>query len=75
MGSKNVQIDAVDTDGASDNSHDFFNSALSKRVVRKIDIWILPLLFVTYNFNFMDKTILSSAAVFGLKESTVSCDI
>ncbi|KAK2785698.1 hypothetical protein FQN53_007486 [Emmonsiellopsis sp. PD_33] len=45
-----------------------FDLELSKKVLRKIDWHILPLLFVTYNFNFMDKTILSSAAVFGLRE-------
>lgn len=48
------------------------DSALAKRVLRKIDMRLIPLLFVTYNLNFMDKTILSSASVFGLKDSTVS---
>ncbi|EEH09317.1 allantoate permease [Histoplasma capsulatum G186AR] len=43
---------------------------LAEDVVRKIDRRILPLLFVTYNFNFMDKVILSSASVFGLREDT-----
>lgn len=43
----------------------------SKRVLRKIDRTIIPLLFVTYMFNFMDKAILSSAAVFGLREDNV----
>ncbi|KAI0505407.1 major facilitator superfamily domain-containing protein [Xylaria bambusicola] len=38
------------------------------RIVRRIDAHMLPLLFVTYMFNFMDKTILSSASVFGLRE-------
>lgn len=42
------------------------------RVVKKIDRVIIPLLFVTYMLNFMDKTILSSAAVFGLREDNVS---
>ncbi|KAI5468041.1 major facilitator superfamily domain-containing protein [Mariannaea sp. PMI_226] len=37
------------------------------RVLRKIDRAIIPLLFLTYVLNFMDKTILSSAAVFGLR--------
>ncbi|KAI3337993.1 major facilitator superfamily domain-containing protein [Ustulina deusta] len=39
-------------------------------LVRRIDVRILPLLFVTYMFNFMDKTILSAAAVFGLRHDT-----
>ncbi|RWA03501.1 hypothetical protein EKO27_g11604, partial [Xylaria grammica] len=38
------------------------------RMVRRIDAHVLPLLFLTYMFNFMDKTILSSASVFGLRE-------
>ena len=45
---------------------------MAKRVLRKIDWRLLPLMFITYNFNFMDKTILSSASVFGLREDTVS---
>ncbi|KAK6580535.1 hypothetical protein PZA11_006771 [Diplocarpon coronariae] len=45
-----------------------YTQALAKRVVRKIDVRILAIMFVTYNLNFMDKTILSSAAVFGLTE-------
>ncbi|KAF2852605.1 MFS general substrate transporter [Plenodomus tracheiphilus IPT5] len=43
---------------------------LAKRILRKIDWRLVPLMFITYNFNFMDKTILSSASVFGLREDT-----
>jgi hypothetical protein len=45
--------------------------AMAKRVLRKIDMRLVPLLFVTYMLNFMDKTILSSASVFGLADDTV----
>lgn len=45
--------------------------AFAKRVLRKIDWRLIPLMFLTYNLNFMDKTILSSASVFGLREDTV----
>jgi MFS family permease len=45
-----------------------YTKALAKRVIRKIDMRILAIMFVTYNLNFMDKMILSSAAVFGLEE-------
>ena len=48
------------------------DDALAKRVIRKIDRTIVPLLFITYMFNFMDKVILSSAAVFGLRDDNVS---
>lgn len=43
----------------------------ASRVLRKIDYRLIPLLFITYNLNFMDKITLSSAAVFGLREDTV----
>ncbi|CAI7624499.1 unnamed protein product [Penicillium palitans] len=44
--------------------------AMSKRVLRKIDRRLIPLLFATYMLNFMDKTILSSASVFGMRRDT-----
>jgi len=44
---------------------------LAKRVLRKIDWRLIPLMFLTYNLNFMDKAILSSASVFGLREDNV----
>jgi hypothetical protein len=47
------------------------DQTLAKRVLRKIDRLLIPLLFTTYMFNFMDKTILSSASVFGLRKDTV----
>ncbi|KAI8624152.1 MFS general substrate transporter [Xylariaceae sp. FL1651] len=40
----------------------------ARQILRRIDWRIMPLLFLTYMFNFMDKTILSSASVFGLQE-------
>lgn len=43
----------------------------AKHVLRKIDKRLVPLMFITYMLNFMDKTILSSASVFGLKDDTV----
>lgn len=46
-------------------------AAFAKQVLRKIDMRLLPILFVTFNFNFIDKTILSSASVFGLSTDTV----
>lgn len=49
--------------------------ALAKRILRKIDWRLIPLMFITYNLNFMDKTILSSASVFGLREDNVKSPI
>ncbi|KAI1442504.1 putative allantoate permease [Annulohypoxylon stygium] len=42
----------------------------ARRILRRIDWQIMPLLFFIYALNFMDKTILSSAAVFGLRQDT-----
>ncbi|KAH8167638.1 hypothetical protein CIB48_g646 [Xylaria polymorpha] len=39
-------------------------------IISRIDKRIIPLLFATAMVNFMDKTILSSAAVFGLRKDT-----
>ncbi|KAF2801070.1 MFS general substrate transporter [Melanomma pulvis-pyrius CBS 109.77] len=54
------------TDGEASTSRNIDDEA-ARRIVRKIDYSIIPILFMTYVFNFMDKTILSSASVFGLK--------
>lgn len=40
----------------------------ARRILRRIDWRLMPLMFTIYMFNFMDKTILSSASVFGLRE-------
>ncbi|OLN86532.1 putative transporter C757.13-like protein 4 [Colletotrichum chlorophyti] len=44
------------------------DQAEEKRVLRKIDMRILPLLGICYFFYYVDKTTLSYAAIFGLKE-------
>lgn len=55
-----------------ERGRDAADAAMARGVLRKIDRAIIPLLFVTYMLNFMDKVILSSAAVFGLRDDTVS---
>lgn len=55
----------------TESSRHGVDAAMAKRVLRKIDMRLIPLLFVTYMLNFMDKTILSSASVFGLQDDTV----
>ncbi|KAF4344385.1 branchpoint-bridging [Fusarium beomiforme] len=49
---------------------DIIDDEAENKVLAKIDRTLIPLLFITYMFNFMDKVILSSAAVFGLREDT-----
>ena len=58
-------------DGASPTEVGQAERNMAKTVLQKIDRTLIPLLFVTYMFNFMDKIILSSAAVFGLREDNV----
>lgn len=55
----------------NESSRNGFDATMAKRVLRKIDMMLIPLLFITYALNFMDKTILSSASVFGLRDDTV----
>lgn len=43
------------------------DEATNKRVLRKIDLYLLPLSCMLYAFQFMDKTTSSYAAVMGLK--------
>lgn len=63
------------TDEETSFHQDGIDDEIGKRTLAKIDRAIIPLLFITYMFNFMDKVILSSAAVFGLREDTVSLSV
>ncbi|KIK68489.1 hypothetical protein GYMLUDRAFT_256207 [Collybiopsis luxurians FD-317 M1] len=50
--------------------HSSYDAALAGRILRKIDWRLMPIMFITYNFNFIDKTILSIASVFQLRTDT-----
>ncbi|EOO02303.1 putative pantothenate transporter protein [Phaeoacremonium minimum UCRPA7] len=45
--------------------------AENKRILRKIDFHLLPLMVITYTLNFMDKNALSYSANFGLIDDNV----
>ncbi|KAF4121421.1 Major Facilitator Superfamily [Geosmithia morbida] len=45
--------------------------AENKRILRKIDLHLLPLMVITYTLNFMDKNALSYSANFGLIDDHV----
>ncbi|KAI1324193.1 MFS general substrate transporter [Xylariaceae sp. FL0255] len=64
-----IMASATDTNAPAGGSGSM-DSARARLIVRRIDRRLLPLLFLIYMFNFMDKTILSSAAVFGLIDDT-----
>jgi MFS family permease len=61
MGAPKTEIPEVEIRYVNAN-----DEALAKRVLRKIDSRVLIIMIVTYGLNFMDKFILSTAAVFGL---------
>jgi len=48
-----------------------FSEAFTKRVIRKIDRRLLPILFITFILNFINKAALSSASVYGLSSDIV----
>lgn len=48
--------------------HEPYDPDEEKRLVRKIDYMILPYLAVCYAFFYIDKTTLSYAAIFGIRE-------
>ncbi|EED18074.1 MFS allantoate transporter, putative [Talaromyces stipitatus ATCC 10500] len=52
----------------SDDLHEPVSYEDEKKVLRKIDFMILPYLAVCYAFFYIDKTTLSYAAIFGIRE-------
>lgn len=51
---------------------DVASAEVARKVLKKIDRVVITIAFFCYVFNFADKIILSSAAVFGLREDNVS---
>ncbi|KAJ5935055.1 hypothetical protein N7466_004602 [Penicillium verhagenii] len=51
-----------------EDMHETFEPGEEKKLVRKIDLMILPFLSVCYAFYYIDKTTLSYAAIFGIKD-------
>ena len=46
--------------------------AAEKKVVRKVDWMLMPILMITLGLQYYDKAVLGSAAVFGILEDMVS---
>lgn len=53
-----MRPEASNTDG----EHSIPDDGMASRVLRKIDRNLIPVLFVTYMFNFMDKVLIPPAA-------------
>lgn len=51
-----------------DQIHETRDPAEERRLVRKVDLMILPYIAVCYAFFYIDKTTLSYAAIFGIRE-------
>ncbi|RFU29593.1 hypothetical protein B7463_g6734, partial [Scytalidium lignicola] len=47
-----------------------FDAAETKRVLRKIDWRIMPILFVTYTLQYLDKNSINFSSVYGLQKGT-----
>lgn len=52
----------------ADDLHEPVDAAEEKKLIRKVDWTILPLIAVNYAFFYIDKTTLSYAAIFGIKD-------
>lgn len=54
---------------AGDGEPIVLDEATNKRLLRRIDLHIMPLMCIVYGLNYLDKTTLSYANVMGLKKS------
>src|ERR1700761_9254115 len=52
----------------ADDLHIPIDPAEEKKLIRKVDFLILPLIAVNYAFFYIDKTTLSYAAIFGIRD-------
>ncbi|KAI0449928.1 MFS general substrate transporter [Xylaria acuta] len=68
--SSSPEADTRQTPTETDSTERYVDYDKGRRTLSRIDRRIVPLLFATAMVNFMDKTILSSAAVFGLRKDT-----
>lgn len=59
-----VAVDAAPRDGKHPYVAD--SSAEEKRVLRKVDLILLPILTISYGLQFYDKAVLGSASVYGI---------
>ncbi|KAI0864773.1 major facilitator superfamily domain-containing protein [Xylaria cubensis] len=69
------EADTSQTPAGADSEERYIDDSKGHRTLSRIDKRIIPFLFATAMVNFMDKTILSSAAVFGLRKDTGLVDV
>ena len=74
VNSPSVPAPSADLDDSYDlykrHADDALDAAEAKRVLRKIDLRIVPILFVTYLLQYLDKNGINYAEVYGLNQGT-----
>lgn len=65
----NLTQDDVQKANHVDSSELIANLPLARKVVRKIDMMVIPFICITYLVTYIDKAMLGYSAVFGLKDS------
>lgn len=68
-GGHNYAQDDAQKPNPIDSSAFIASSPLAKKVLRKIDIMVIPFICITYLVTYIDKAMLGYSAVFGLKDS------
>lgn len=70
MEMKRKSSDADVQEGIVDDVAVEYSDAYYRKLLWKIDIWLLPLMWICYGTQQADKTSLSTQAVFGIREDT-----
>ncbi|KAJ4315957.1 hypothetical protein N0V84_008091 [Fusarium piperis] len=60
-------FDAIEDAGALESSNLVLDEATNKRILRKIDYRLMPVLCITYALQYYDKAVISQAAIFGFR--------
>ncbi|KAJ5974349.1 MFS general substrate transporter [Penicillium waksmanii] len=68
-GGHNYAQDDAQKPNPIESSELIASSPLAKKVLRKIDIMVIPFICITYLVTYIDKAMLGYSAVFGLKDS------
>ncbi|KAF2102848.1 MFS general substrate transporter [Rhizodiscina lignyota] len=65
---KDVQVDSVPNRSEDEGQVEYFvDPEEEKKVVRKIDLYVMPALVIVFFFQFLDKQTINYAAVFGMQ--------
>lgn len=65
-----IPLDIDIGDGVVVDATEEFSEAYYRKLRCKIDLWLLPLMWIAYGTQQADKTAISTMAVFGLREDT-----